>query len=324
MIGIIRIMLVLGILVNLCLLQYGFSQECNVSIRRDLYFSSMTEMAGEKAFPEVVILENEEISVWSVPNRGRLIFDVIRKETGHSQLVANRTPLPLRFRGLYTFEFGGIYTTFPWHKRDNVPLPLEMEVVEDKTCVLRMWSTDPGTNITLIAELLLQAGPEIKLTLQLKNSRPVEQNINFGLVLLARPGASMSQDTELFIPVESIIVGESEGRWMGEIGSKIPWPAPWYKWGNFVKAGSFYIDIKAMQSPFIAIHNPVANETLRLSWSLECPWTTCEIFSWGQAYGGVMGAYEGFRVELKADNLTIPSMGEQVLEVQVIAEKGRM
>lgn len=300
-------------------IQSGIGQKCNVVIRKELYFQPATEMAGEKTFPEVVIIENEEISVWSVPNRGRLIFDLIRKETGRSQLVATRTPLPVRFRGVYTFEFGGIYSTFPWHKRDHQPLLLDMELLkDDEVCGLRMWSTDPGTDISLIAELFLPPiGAETRLDFRLVNPRPVDQIIDFGLVMVARPGGAMSENTELLIPVASVMVGESDGQWMGERGREVPWPAAWRMWGDFVRAGSFYVDVKSMSAPFVAVYNPHADEALRLSWDRESPWTMCEIFSWGPAYAGTIGAYDGFRFELKAEKLTIPKGSERVLQVRI-------
>ncbi|MFQ5796922.1 MAG: hypothetical protein ACE5JP_18025, partial [Candidatus Bipolaricaulia bacterium] len=101
------------------------SQEgCRLTIREDIYFLPPSELADTKSFPETLVLENETITAWVMPNRGRLIFEMILKETGHSQLLTNPTPLPLRFQGVYTFEFGGVYSTFPWNRRDQQPLNL--------------------------------------------------------------------------------------------------------------------------------------------------------------------------------------------------------
>ncbi|MEM1868271.1 MAG: hypothetical protein QXY83_05470 [Thermosphaera sp.] len=302
----------------------GSAQECATTVRRDLYFQPATEMAGEKTFPEVVILQNTEIALWAVPNRGRLIFDLIRKETGHSQIVANRAPLPVRFRGVYTFEFGGMYSTFPWHKRDHQPLLLEMELLDEEVCGLRMWTKDPETDVILIAELHLpQKGSELRVILRLVNPRPIDRVIDFGIVLVARPGGRMSTNTELFIPVGSVLLGESEGNWMGNPGREVSWPAPWYKWEGFVKSGTFFFHLDPGIPPFVAVYNSDTNETLRLRGRPEDPWTKCEIFSWGLAHTEVMGAYDGFRIELQAEKLTIPGTGEQTLEIFVSADRGR-
>ncbi|MEM1759737.1 MAG: hypothetical protein QXU26_03380 [Thermofilaceae archaeon] len=302
----------------------GSAQECTTAIRSDLYFQPATEMAGEKTFPEVVILQNAEIALWAVPNRGRLIFDVIRKETGHSQLVTTRTPLPVRFRGVYTFEFGGMYSTFPWHKRDHQPLLLEMELFNDEVCGLRMWSNDPETDVMLIVELHLpRSGAELRVILSLVNPRPMDRSIDFGIVLVARPGGKMSSNTELFIPVGSVVLGESEGNWMGDPGRVVSWPAPWHKWKEFVKSGTFYFLLPPGIPPFVAVYNPDTDEALRLRGRPGDPWTRCEIFSWGLTHTEVMGAYDGFRIELKAEKLTIPGTGVKTLEILISADRGR-
>lgn len=304
----------------------GIARECAIAVRDDLYFQPATEMAGEKTFPEVVIIQNAEIAVWAVPNRGRLIFDLLRKETGHSQLVATRTPLPVRFRGVYTFEFGGVYSTFPWHKRDHQPLLLAMEMFKDKdeVCVLRMWTTDPETDVVLIVELHLpRSGSELMVLLHLVNPRPADRVIDFGLVVIARPGGAMSANTELFIPARSVVLGESDGNWMGERGREVTWPTPWRKWGEFVKRGTFYFQVEPANLPSVAVYNPDTDEVLRLNWRPGDPWTRCEIFSWGLNYTEVMGAYDGFRIELKAERLAIPGAGTRTLEIVIAATRGR-
>lgn len=314
----------LSMLCCLGVLQCGIAQECKVTIKEDLYFQPSTEVAGEKIYPEIIVMENKEIIVWSVPNRGRLVFNLIRKKTSNNQLVANQTPLPVRFRGLYMFEFGGIYSTFPWHKRDNQPLLLEWELLKDGACGLRMWSTDPETDISLIAELFVPPiGSEIRLVLRLVNPRPLDQTIDFGLVMIARPGGAVSEDTELLIPVEYVTVGESEGQWMGEKGRTAPWPAPWNKWGYFSGAGAFYFGVDSMRISAIAVYNPKTDETICLKWKPQAPWTTCEVFSWGPAYTRVMGAYDGFRIELKAERLTILKESDKTLEIYISTEGGR-
>jgi hypothetical protein len=127
----------------------------------------------------------------------------------------------------------------------------------------------------------------------------------------------MSKNTELLIPAASVMVGESDGQWMGEKGREVSWPTTWRMWGDFARAGTFYVDVKSMSAPFVAVYNPDANEALRLRWDRESPWTTCEIFSWGPAYAEIRGAYDGFRFELKAERLTIPQKSNRVLQVRI-------
>lgn len=301
-----------------------FSQECQLATREDVYFLPATEMAGEKSYPQVAILENEAVQVWSVPNRGRLLFNLIRKEPGNSQVVAVTTPLPLSLLGAYTFEFGGVYSTFPWHRRDNQPMPLEMEELKDSDgCAIRMLSKDPETDVALLAELRLPpSGPEVFLGFRLLNPRAIDQVIDFGVVIVARPGGKASADMELRLPVTLVTLGKSDGQWMGEEGAEVAWPAPWSKWGRFEAAGWFHANINAFDEPTIFVYNPEADEHLRIGWEPQELWTSCVLFSWGPAYKQVMGAYDGFRIELRADNLQVPGEGERILELKLTTESG--
>ncbi|MEM3485830.1 MAG: hypothetical protein QXI12_09430, partial [Candidatus Methanomethyliaceae archaeon] len=167
----------------------SIAQPCNLTILTNVHFRSMTEMAQEKEYPDVIVFENEYIQLWSVPNRGRIIFDLIYKPTGHSQLFSERHPLPLRFRKLYTFEFGGIYCSFPWHKRDNVPLPLEVEAIEhQETCMLFMAVEDPETHIVVAPTLSISSSSaECLIEITLSNTTTKEQKVDFGLVICTRP-----------------------------------------------------------------------------------------------------------------------------------------
>lgn len=283
------------------------TQTCQVTIFSHIWFRSMTEMAGEKEYPEVIVLENEYIQVWSVPNRGRIIFDLIYKPTGHSQLFAERNPLPLRFRKFYTFEFGGIYSSFPWHKRDNVPLPLEIKEIRNReTCQLSMGVEDPETHILVSPIINLSPGStECSVEVVLFNPTMHAKKINFGLILCARPGSRVTHDTHIVVPVRFVKVEQSDGEWMGKAGSEVEWPAEWSYWGNFKGAGSFSFTPQALAIPEISIYNPSANEELCLRWLASDPWTACEIFSWGPNFHKVMGAFDGFRIEFRAENLLV-------------------
>jgi hypothetical protein len=280
-------------------------------------------MAGETSYPEVVILENESIEVWAVPNRGRIVFDLIRKETGNSQLVARAMPLPLEFLGAYTFEFGGVYSTFPWHKRDNQPLLLQLEVADDEGCVILMSSQDPETDITFQVELeIAQVDPSVHMTFRLLNPRGIEQTIDFSIVIVARPGGEASEETELLLPVRSVVVGKSDAHWMGVEGTEVVWPASWSKWGAFRAAGWFQADLGDFAVPSISIYNPQADEYIAIAWDPLNPWTSCLFFSWGPGYKQVMGAYEGFRIEIRAGRLSVPARGEQTLDLQLATGSG--
>lgn len=299
-------------------------QECRLTIREDMYFLPATEMAGETSYPEVVVLENESIEVWSVPNRGRLLFDLIRKETGNSQLVARATPLPLEFLGVYTFEFGGVYSTFPWHKRDNQPLLLHLEAAEDEGCAILMSSQDPETDITLQVVLeIAQVDPSVHLIFRLLNPRDTEQTIDLSVVIVARPGGKASEEMALFLPVPFVVVGKSDAHWMGVEGTKVVWPAPWSRWGAFRAAGWFQANLSDFTVPSMSLYNPQADEHIAIGWNPQNPWTSCLLFSWGPGYRQVMGAYEGFRIEIRAERLNVPARGEQALELQITTGSGR-
>ncbi|MGC9075564.1 MAG: hypothetical protein ACP5JD_07630 [Candidatus Bipolaricaulaceae bacterium] len=302
----------------------GMAQPCEITVRTDLWFRSMTEVAGEKEYPDVIIIANENIEVWSVPNRGRIIFDLIYKPTGHSQLFCERNPLPLKLRKLYTFEFGGIYPSFPWHKRDNVPFPLEVEQAQDEErCLLIMRVEDTKTRILVETTLsLLSSGAECLITMRLRNPTENAQKINFGLIVCARPGGYATSDTELVIPVSVIKVEQSDWDWMGKAGDEVPWPAEWSKWGHFKGAGSFSFALNELSLPEIAVRNPNTEEELYLRWLPADPWTSCEVFSWGPSYRAVIGAFDGFRLELKAENMVLASGAEQVLHLCVGVRQG--
>lgn len=295
------------------------AKSCDIKVLTDVYFRSMTEVAGEKNYPEVVILENEDIQVWSVPNRGRILFDLIYKLTGHSQLYSERNPLPLRFRSGYTFEFGGVYTTFPWQKRDNVPLPLAMETAtyEDR-CALFMWTEDPETGILVHTTLtVFDKGAYCTLSFELINPSSIDRKVNFSVVIVARPGGGASEETKLLIPTHAVVVGESQAEWMGKGGTEVAWPASWSEWGAFKGAGSFSFDLRTLSSPTIGVLNPLTGEELRIAWEEGDPWMSCDIFSWGPTYTKTMGAYDGFRIELVAKDMVITGGSKQVLHLLV-------
>lgn len=305
----------LGMLISLN--SCAFGQTCQQKVLNDWYFQPMTEMAGEKLYPDVIILENDLLQVLSVPNRGRLLFNIVHKITGNSQLANNRTPLPLQFRGMYTFEFGGVYSTFPWHKRDNQPLPLEIGgPIDHNMCVTLLWVVDPETSIKMLASLELSpTEPEVSLNIDLHNPRGRDQVIDIGVVVAARPGGKASSEMEVLIPTSTVHIGENEGGWMGEKGTETPWPRPWSRWGNFNYPGAFYFDVRKASTPEIIVYNPVSKESLHIKWESQAPWTTCEIFSWGPNYSQVRGAYDGFRIELRAEGLKIPANNVQRLKV---------
>lgn len=295
------------------------AQPCETKILTNVWFRTMTEMAGEKEHPEVIVLENERLQAWSVPNRGRIIFDLVYKPTGHSQLFSERNPQPLRFRKLYTFEFGGIYPSFPWHKRDNVPLPLSViQTKEGETCAVVMQVEDPETK--LVVQTILSLPPfsaELLITTRILNPTPKDYKIRHSLIICARPGGYAAHDTEVFAPIAAVRVEHSDGEWMGKAGSEIVWPAPWSKWGNFKGGGSYSFAAQALAAPELAVYNPETKEELRLRWLATDPWTSCEVFSWGPGYRMVMGAFDGFRIELRAEDLLISSGAEQMLRLYV-------
>lgn len=299
-------------------------QECHLTIRKDIYFLPATELAGETCYPEVVILKNETIQIWAVPNRGRFVFDLIRNETGNSQLVAITTPSPLNFLGAYIFEFGGVYSTFPWHKRDNQPMPLDMKVLEDSgDCAIQMSSQDPETYIILQVNLEVPPlEPEASLKFRLLNPKDVDQVINLSVVIAARPGGKASEAMELLLPVSSVTVGKSDAEWMGKEGSKVTWPVSWSKWGEFKAAGWFHVATSEFRVPAISVYNPRTDEYITISWNPWDPWTFCTFFSWGPAYQQVVGAYDGFRVELHAEGLKVQAKMERILELRLATGSG--
>jgi hypothetical protein len=298
---------------------------CHLMVREDIYFLPPSELAGTRSYPEVLILENESIAVWAVPNRGRLVFDLVLRETGHSQLLASPNPLPLRFQGVYTFEFGGVYTTFPWNKRDQQPLNLDLEVLQSQgTCKVRMRSQDPETAVQFTGELRLPpTGPELQVILTLANPTDAARSIPFRTIALIQPGGAMTEDTELLLPVGEVRIGPSQDGWMGLEGERVPWPTPWARWGAFQGAGWFYADLQAFHTPELAVYNPQDDESLLLRWGSQAPWDRVAVFSWGPAYTYELGAYPAFRVELQIDSLDLPARGEQLFDLRLLAQRGR-
>ncbi|MCS7240251.1 MAG: hypothetical protein NZ651_03285 [Candidatus Bipolaricaulota bacterium] len=311
-----RVVIVWGLL---SLPTFAVAQPCEIKVITDMWFRAMTEMASEKEYPEVIILENDTLQVWSVPNRGRIILDLVYKPTGHSQLFSERSPLPLKFRKLYTFEFGGIYSSFPWHKRDNVPLPLSVAQSEGgETCGVVMQVEDPETKLRVQTTIsLLPSSAECLITTSMRNPTQRDQTINYSLIICARPGGYATDDTEVFVPIAAVKVGQSDGEWMGKVGSEVSWPTPWSRWGNFKGAGSFSLSTGALSTPEIIVYNPQTREELRLRWLPTDPWTSCEVFSWGPGYRTVMGAFDGFRIELQAENISLAPGMEQSLHLYV-------
>lgn len=303
----------------------GLGQGCRSTVRNDIYILPPAEFATTQAYPDMIILENELISVSIVPNRGRILFDYVYKPTGHSQLYHNYTPLPLLQGRRYFYEFGGYYASLPWNTRDNQPDELSYELVErgGAACSVKLWGKDFATGLFVTVYVGIKAGsPMVDVTIELSN--PGEETVatEFYDVFIALPGGDISESTQLLIPVDRVVLGPSEGSWMGEEGVKVAWPQPWREWGRFLGRGEFRVTVGDMRRRQITVYNPMADESFIKSWDPLSPYGLITVSSWGPKYEDALGAFPGFSIKSLADLEILPGETE-VFRISFWAAKGR-
>ncbi len=299
-------------------------QGCWSTVRNDIYILPPAEFATTQAYPDIIVLENELVSVSIVPNRGRIMVDYFYKPTGHSQLYHNYTPLPMLQDSRYFYEFGGYYISLPWNVRDNQPDELSYELIggKDDRCVVKLWGEDFVTGLILTAYVRINPGrPAVDITLEISNPKGKEVTIKFYDVFIALPGGEISEGTQLLIPTDRILLGPSEDGWMGEGGTELPWPQPWKEWGKFQARGEFRVTVADMQRPQIAVYNPMLDETFIKSWSPSAPYESIIVSSWGPKYEDILGAFPGFCIKSVAD-LEVPPGETEVFHASFWATEG--
>ncbi len=102
------------------------------------------ELQSSKYRPDVLIMKNGVFEIWSIPNRGRIVYRL--SIDGKDMLYNNPYPMPYydEDNGVYVLEFGGIYLSVPWNPRSEQPYNLEYEVNEKgKELILKVYGVNP-------------------------------------------------------------------------------------------------------------------------------------------------------------------------------------
>ena len=105
--------------------------DVRANIVKGVYVLPVAELASTKTYPDIIEVENDDIKLEVLPNRGRAIARLIDKATKLSFFYNNYKPEPMVLPGgLHSVEFGGCYFSLPWNTRDRQPFDLLFEIVQ--------------------------------------------------------------------------------------------------------------------------------------------------------------------------------------------------
>lgn len=295
---------------------------CEISVTDEIHVAPAAELATTKGYPDIITLENSHISVTSIPNRGRLLFDYQFKKTGNPLTFTNKNPLPLETEKGFFLEFGGFYTSYPWNDRANQPFDMEYEIMQKSgdQCSIKVYRDDPDLNFGFEAFLSIKSNaPVIKVNLKFTNNSQDQQELGFDGRLIASPGAKMSEEARVEFPeeVDRIRVIKSSKDWMGKPEEEKTWPQPWQEWGNYKGEGIYSVSIKDAEDKFVKVTNPESGDFIRLVWSDG--FSEAEVLSWGTHYEDTMGAYPAFNVRLNSRKFSLAPGASETFNLRFIA-----
>lgn len=294
-----------------------------ITVAKDIYVQPVAEFRGSGGYPDIITIENEFLKVTSIPKRGRIIHDIVFKDSGNSQVFAATSNLPLETKNGYLTELGGFYTSLPWNPRDNQPYDLDYEIVTQtpEAARIKAWGIDFDTKLRTEYVLTLKRGEQsVHLEVTVVNDTEKEYAKPFLSEITLKPGGElMSGETHLSAGVSRVTVLESSDNWLGDPGTLIPWTKAAQPWGSLPGFGRFRLAGSDMQSQLIGAFDPQANEYIVLRWGGEIAFDAVEVWAWGPNYTDTLGAYPGFHIRNIASGFKL-APGEKrsfTLQIQV-------
>jgi len=301
----------------------AFSQELKLEILGDVYVHPAAELVTTKTYPDVIRIENNYIEVSLLPNRGRLVFDYIFKPTGNSEIYTNTRPSPVTSPAGYILEFGGYYLSVPWNPRSRQPYDLEYKIVKQTPQEIQvyMWGKDPLKRLFTESWVKVKRNSSlVEVKVKITNQHKKKWKVNLSDYLVTSAGGELTKNSLFLLPISEVVIGKSEGEWMGGKGSVVSWPAFWQRWGKFEKSGSFYAKIDKMRAPFVGISTLDRGDAFLKLWEPFNFFDEVKLWSWGANYQEIESAAPTVNFENRKEFILAP--GESVeFEVYLYALK---
>ncbi len=173
-----------------------FSMSVKV-IHKDMMVAN--ELQTSQSMPDIVVLNNGVFEIWSVPNRGRVLYKV--SVGGEEFLYFNPFPLPYydETEGKYILEFGGVYFSVPWNPRSVQPYNLDYKVERKKGSVeLLEFGENPTEKLRSdIGVLVRDRDPKIQIEVTVTNRSGKDKVLNFSVILVFPLDDSKSIESNL-------------------------------------------------------------------------------------------------------------------------------
>jgi hypothetical protein len=285
--------------------------DVKLSIRNDQYVFPPSEFAGTEAYPDIITIENDNVILEILPNRGITIWRLHSKLTGNENLYFNPSPLPYKdeISGAYYIEFGGYYPLYPWNKRDNQPLMTKYEITEESpnkiTVYLHGEEIETGAKIEQWVTLEEKTSI-IKIKTKISNISGKTLSFKFGKRLVASVGGQLTEGTYFELPVNEIKIIKSNNNWMGQPGEVKSWPQPWSLWKNFEDVGIYSAELK---KSFFTIINKDTGDSLIKTWMPIDFYKNIVVRGWGHKFSEA-----GFNIPIaylqsETEELSLPPNG---------------
>ena len=304
--------------------QENSSRGCEISVSSDQHVAPAAELASTKGYPDIIKISNSLISVTSIPNRGRLIFDYTYKPAGKSFTHTDTSPMPLDIGGDYFLEFGGFYTNYPWNERANQPYDMEYELNEGSSDACSISIFREGEDFPLNYQTLLTVKPEdptVYIDIKLVNRTDKPHSIDWAdnLVVSTKVEEGPSPMLELPADVNEVQVGRNDSQWMGEEGETVTWPQDWANWVNYESEGYFSFPLTKTMKKSVSVYYPGQEIRLVKEWTNSEGYGELRVLSWGPSYEDFLGAYPGFLISNKLNNLTVQPGEKKEFEIKIYA-----
>ncbi len=300
-----RLLCILTFLLILFLFS-GITGAANISVSSDTHVQPVAEFESSNDYPDILLLENDVLKLTSIPNRGRVIFNLILKETGNEVIYHTFKTLPMIDGSETIYELGGLYFARPWDQRDVQPYPLKYEILTKKGKEIRvkLYNHDFKTDLYTEIYLSLEEGSntvDIKVTHE--NQGKEDITIPYWDRFVVNPGSS-PEGIFLDLPAEKMTIGESKNDWLGVSGKTTNWPQPVRQWSNIKGKTKFSIAADDLEKQVINIGNEKSGDLLTLKWDYD--WlTTVKVLAYGRGYKDEMGAFPGYRITRYSPEITI-------------------
>ncbi|MEM3393918.1 MAG: hypothetical protein QXY79_02620, partial [Candidatus Methanomethylicia archaeon] len=255
--------------------------DVQLSIKSEEYVFPPSEFQGTKEHPEILTIQNNYIIVEILPNRGLTLWSLQYKPSKQVFLYRESKPLPYldELTSKYYIEFGGYYPLFPWNKRDNQPLITNFEVIESspQKVIVYLYGEEIETGVKLEEWITIEdESSMIDIKIRITNLSGKNLSFKFADRLV---NLVTSENSEILLPVSSIIVVDSDNDWIGVTGEKISWPQPYSIMKNFIAPAIFTGEL---EDRYFAIMSDIGGSILIKVWKDD--FQTITVRGWGAKY----------------------------------------